>query len=164
MSDVQFTAEAALNFGPANADHQVVLILNLGCPDSRQWYLNNRQALFFATDSGSIKLQLKFWNKPVADLANGNIANKFIDYSQPKAALAYIDAVYAQQNELNAAVDAIEFIKTNFKTSTTTEPATIAAIDTEVAHNQITSLPTVIFDDQIYAEDTLVPLTTLLDN
>ncbi|WP_125981619.1 thioredoxin domain-containing protein [Loigolactobacillus iwatensis] len=162
MSKKYLSVSTALNFGQTAAKHQVTAILNLGCPDSRQWYLANQQALFQAVQTGQIRLKIKFWNKPVADLANGNVANRFVNYAQPKVALKFITAVYAQQKDLNATVDVNKFLTTKFKANQVVTQEVLTQIDREIAAEGITSLPTVIFDDVRYSDDQLVPITQLL--
>lgn len=162
MSTTNFFNTPALRFGSNSATHHVTAILNLGCPDSRQWYVANRQVLFQAVKAEKVELELRFWNKPVADLANGNIANQFVNYEQPETALAYIDAVYAQQKELNTATDVVEFLTKTFKIQPTVTAETIQKITQEVITANITSLPTIIIDDHTYFDDQLAPIEQLI--
>lgn len=165
MSSINFnnTDDTTLNFGAPTAAHQLTAILNLGCPDSRQWYQANRAGIFQAVQTGQLQLHLKFWNKPVADLAKGNIANNLIDYAQPAQALTFIDAVFAQQEALNAAPDVKHYIETKFQLSASLDTSTAAVqVAREVAANAIISLPTIIFDGTRYFGATLVPVTQLL--
>ncbi|ANK59545.1 hypothetical protein AYR54_04365 [Loigolactobacillus backii] len=162
MSKKHLGVAAALDFGKTTAKHQVTAILNLGCPDSRQWYLANQQVLLQTVQAGQIQLEIKFWNKPVADLANGNEANKFVDYTEPQAALKFIAAVYAQQADLNAAIDVNKFVTTKFKVDRVVTQEVLTQIDQAITAEGITSLPTIIFDGAHFSGDRLVPITQLL--
>ena len=48
----EFQQLNTINYGLVNASRDVTVILNLGCPDSRAWYLENEKALFTKVDNG----------------------------------------------------------------------------------------------------------------
>lgn len=93
-----FSDQSTLNFGKADADHELTAILNLACPDSRKWFLKNESALLNSVGTGQLLLHLKFWNKPKPSLLNGNVANWYVDYVHPNQALDFVTAFFNTKN------------------------------------------------------------------
>ncbi|AQW21453.1 hypothetical protein PL11_005655 [Lentilactobacillus curieae] len=160
-----YAPEYALTYGKAKAGKEMTVILNLGCPDSKQWFLDNQADLFKAVDEGTLLLHLKFWNKDKDDLVNGAVADDFVDYSNPEKALEYVRDVFENQEKLNEQnVEQVpEYLETRY--GVTDGPHNTDASDKvieEAVTNDIFKLPTVIIDDQMYFDDTLKPAAELI--
>ncbi|MFD1419649.1 thioredoxin domain-containing protein [Lactiplantibacillus songbeiensis] len=157
--------QTTLTYGNPQAPHELTLILNLGCVDTRDWWSPNQAALFTAIDEGQLQVHLKFWNKVKPTLLNGNVANGYVDYRHPAAALSLIKAVFQNQDPLRdadlAAVPA--YLEKTYQVAPYAQADTVRQqIDREVAANGITSLPTVIYQGQAYADETLPTIADLL--
>lgn len=163
-SDFDNADQWTINLGQSAAPHTLTMILNLGCVDTQEWWQPNVDDLFKAVTDGQIQLHLKFWNKIKEPLINGNIANSYIDYQHPQAALVYIKAVFRQQEKLrelpHEAVPAY-LEQTYGVTPYSNATAVQAKIDREVAANGVTSIPTLIFDGQMRFDESLVSLKEL---
>jgi len=160
-NDRQFT----LNYGDPQAPQELTLILNLGCIDTRDWWSVNQATLFKALATGQLKVHFKFWNKVKPPLLNGNVANNYIDYQQPTNALKFIKAVFQNQDPLRnaASVDVPAYLAAAYQVTPYPQAESVQQqIAHEIAVNQLTSLPTVIYQDQAYAEADLPVLATLL--
>ncbi|MEE5987641.1 DsbA family protein [Ligilactobacillus equi] len=129
---------------------KATVVLNLGCSDSRQWFESNFEAHKKAAKEGQELLELYFWNKDKEPLRNGNIANDYIDYDDPKKALAYIKAIYEVQDTLNEQEDVEDYLKENFADliATTVNKAQIKTLQYVIEH-KIESLPTLLINDVI---------------
>ncbi len=153
----EFQQLNTVNYGFADALHDILVILNLGCPDSRSWYLENEDDLFEKVASHDSRLHLKFWNKPVDNLVNGGIADQYIDYRHPEDVRSLIHNIFTDQEHLNALTEAkvASYLEKAYDLS---QPSNLASKLTanEVAAAGITVLPSIIIDDQLQAEQTSV--------
>ncbi|EQM54683.1 hypothetical protein N692_11635 [Lactiplantibacillus plantarum EGD-AQ4] len=143
-----------LNYGSAHATHDVTLIINLGCPDSRAWYLKNEPLLFGKVANGNIQLHIKLWDKPVDDLKNGGIADQYIDYHQPQQARDLIHNIFTDQaklNQLSPAQVGPYLAQTYGLTQANASASKLTA--NEVASARITNLPSIIVDNQFQPEE-----------
>ncbi|MEE6667805.1 thioredoxin domain-containing protein [Pediococcus acidilactici] len=161
----QYTWESrqlnTVNYGLINAAHDVTVILNLGCPDSRAWYLENEETLFAKVDTGEIRLHLKFWNKPLDNLINGGIANQYIDYQQPAKVRKLIHDIFTNQSQLNQLTEAqvAPYLRAIYNLNDQNNLA-INLTAKEVAAAGVTGLPSIIVDDELKPEKSF-ELTTL---
>ncbi|AVK62077.1 hypothetical protein C5Z25_09950 [Lactobacillus sp. CBA3605] len=167
MTKYKFNYDQAttLTYGNRQAPKQLTTILNLGCVDTQNWWLLNQAALFEAVDQGQLVLHLKFWSKVKPALMNGNVANGYVDYQHPTAALAFIQAVFQQQAALRAltttAVPA--YLQTTFQVQPYPEAMAVQQqIDREILDNGITSVPTLIMAGKAYFDEQLLPIEQLL--
>lgn len=157
--DDQYT----LNFGRDTAPHDLIAILNLGCVDTQDWWLLNEADLFAAIDSGQIKAHFKFWNKTKDSLINGNIANGYLDYQHPAEAMAWVKQVFQNQLALREATDVPKYLMTTYGIQPYASTATVKnQVEEDVLANQITSVPTIIFDGQAADEEKLQSIKQLL--
>ncbi|MFT8908449.1 MAG: thioredoxin domain-containing protein [Lentilactobacillus diolivorans] len=145
-----------LNYGSVNATHDVTAILNLGCPDSKAWYLKNETSLFEKVKNGRIRLHLKFWNKPVAGLTNGGIAAQYIDYRYPNRVRTLIHDIFADQKRLNGLTEeqVMPYLKTVYNL-TKHDNLAINLTANEIAAAKITSLPSIIVDAELKPEESV---------
>ncbi|WP_283679690.1 thioredoxin domain-containing protein [Lentilactobacillus sp. Marseille-Q4993] len=160
-----YSDDATLNYGNQDAKTELTLILNLGCPDTRDWFNANKDDLEAAIDDGKLKIHVKFWNKDKEDLANGNVANGYVDYDDPKAAWKFIVADFENQDELDAQnlADVPAYLADKFGVKQFADRETVAAKTlAEVEANDIVSVPTVIKGDEAYFDDSLKTVTELL--
>lgn len=157
----EFQQLNTINYGLVNASRDVTVILNLGCPDSRAWYLENEKALFTKVDNGEIRLHLKFWNKPLDNLVNGGIADQYIDYRHPAQVRKLIHDIFTNQGQLNQLTEAqvAPYLKTVYHLNEQSNLATNLTAK-EVAAAGITKLPSIIVDDELKPEESF-ELTTL---
>jgi len=158
-------SQTTLTYGNPQAPHELTLILNLGCVDTRDWWQPNQAALFAAIDQGKLQVHVKFWSKVKPTLLNGNVANGYVDYQHPAAALRLIKAVFQNQEPLRAADLAAvpAYLEKTYQVTPYVQAETVRQrIDREVAANGITSLPTVIYQGQAYADETLPTIDELL--
>jgi len=157
--------QTTLTYGNPQAPHELTLILNLGCVDTRDWWQPNQAALFAAIDQGKLQVHVKLWNKVKPTLLNGNVSNGYVDYQHPAAALRLIKAVFQNQDPLRAADLAAvpAYLERTCQVTPYAQAETVRQrIDREVAANGITSLPTVIYQGQAYADETLPTIDELL--
>lgn len=151
-----FDPTNTLTLGQEDADHQVWLVLNLGCPDTRDWFNANFAALEAAVAAGRVQAHLQFWSKQRVKLVNGAIADCYIDYAHPESALDFIKAVFADQDALNAASDVPAYLEGTYHVQRHPQAELIAAQVAEaVGEAGITSVPTVVYDGKLYFDDTL---------
>ncbi|MFC6180590.1 thioredoxin domain-containing protein [Lactiplantibacillus daowaiensis] len=158
--DDQYT----LNFGNSAAPHDLIAILNLGCVDTQAWWLPNEADLFAAIDNGQLKAHFKFWNKQKSTLVNGNIANGYLDYQHPAQAMAWAKQVFHNQQALRDSTDVPSYLATTYPAVKPYAQADAVKkqIDAEVLANQITSVPTIIFDGHAADEENLQSIKQLL--
>ncbi|NVM33523.1 thioredoxin domain-containing protein [Pediococcus acidilactici] len=153
----QYTLESrqlnTVNYGLVNAAHDVTVILNLGCPDSRAWYLENEETLFAKVDTGKIRLHLKFWNKPLDNLINGGIANQYIDYQHPAKVRKLIYDIFTNQDQLNQLTEAqvAPYLRAIYSLTEQNNLATNLTAK-EITAAGITGLPSIIVDDELKPE------------
>lgn len=67
-----------LTFGSDSAPHQLWGILNLGCPDTRDWFNANIADIEAAIAAGHLQAHWQFWSKQKVSLVNGGIANGYM--------------------------------------------------------------------------------------
>ncbi len=151
-----FDPTNTLTFGRDDAAHQVWLVFNLGCEDTRDWFNATAERLEAAIEAGRIQVHLQFWSKQRVALVNGGIANCYIDYAHPQAAYAFIKAVFADQDALNAAPDVPAYLEATYHVQRHPHAELIAAQVAEaVVEAGITSVPTVAYDGKLYYDETL---------
>jgi len=170
MSNLDFNLsdETTLNLGTDKAPFELTAILNLGCPYSQAWWLANEAELLRVTSAGYLNLHLKFWSKPSPLLTAGNVANTYIDYSHPDAALAYVQATFHQQDDLRAAPDTDAYLRGTYQLAPLAASVIVAQqVVEEADRNQLSSLPSFIVNDELVAgsESTVVAayLTKVFD-
>ncbi|VDG17781.1 hypothetical protein [Lactobacillus sp. CBA3605] [Lactiplantibacillus mudanjiangensis] len=157
------TDQYTLNFGRNDAPHELIAILNLGCVDTQEWWLPNEADLLAAIDNGQLNAHFKFWNKVKPALANGNIANGYLDYQHPTQALAWAKQVFHDQLALREATDVPDYLTTTYGIQPYAQAEIVKKqIDAEVSANHITSVPTIIFDGQAADEENLRSINQLL--
>ncbi len=157
-----FDDHYSLNYGAVDAPRQLTIVLNLGCTDSRDWFNAHVDALDAAIAAGRVHAQLVFWNKQKPALANGNVANGYVDYDHPDAARKFVRAVFADQDPLRAATDPAAYLEQTYNVARFADAdAAIAATSTAVAAAGVQFLPTVIDGDTQYSEDNLDALPAL---
>lgn len=155
----QFQASNTLTFGNANAPHQVWAVLNLGCSDTRDWFNAHFDALEKAVAAGRVQLHIQFWSKQKVPLVSGNVANAYIDYHDPQAALAYTKAVFADQDALKAAPDVRAYLEQTYGVTRNPQAELVdAQVAEAIAAAGITSVPTIVYDGQLYFDETLAKL------
>jgi len=142
--------ETTLNLGTSEAPFELTAILNLGCTYSRAWWLANEADLLRATSAGELNLHLKFWSKATTALQNGNVANTYIDYSQPKAALTFVQQVFQQQAALKAATDPDAYLRQQYQLEPLATSVIVAhQVAEEAEQNHLTSIPSFVVNDQL---------------
>ncbi|MFT8909278.1 MAG: thioredoxin domain-containing protein [Lentilactobacillus diolivorans] len=159
-----FSDQSTLNFGEADADHELTAILNLACPDSRKWFLENGSILLNSVGTGQLRLHLKFWNKPKPSLLNGNVANGYVDYDHPNQAFDFVTRLFQHQEQLRN--QALENVELYLRDTFNVQPYELAdevakQILAEVNQNNITSVPTIITNNRSYFDDGLIPVSQL---
>lgn len=155
-----------LNLGSTTAPHTLIAVLNLVCPDTRRWWETNWPVIDEMVELGRLQAHLKFWNKPKPALENGNLAQDAIDYTQPQAALGYVQAVFDHQDELRELpAEAVPgFLATNFNVHPQVAAKKVAAaVANDVLTNGVATVPTLIFDDRKYTGDSLPFVRPVLD-
>ncbi|WP_416354055.1 thioredoxin domain-containing protein [Agrilactobacillus fermenti] len=160
-----YADDFTLNYGAPTAPNELTFIFNLGCGDTQKWFLANEADLFAAIDNGQLRAHFKFWNKDKPSLLNGNVANGFIDYHQPDKMRPLIQTIYHQQADLRQEpLDQVAayMTQTYHLTPYAQREQVANKIAAEVAKNGITSLPTIIKNDQSYFDEQLVDLKQLL--
>lgn len=162
---INLSNEFGLNFGSNLASNQVITYLNLKCPDSKAWFLANQHELLNLVNGQDISQHIKLWNKDKEPLQNGNIANKFIDYSQPDYALQSIKSIFETQDELNNLdnADVATYLQENHNLTLNPNAEKVDKQTLkEVEINGLTSVPTVIVNGTQYIDDQLAPIDELL--
>ncbi|PAL01526.1 hypothetical protein B8W96_01010 [Lentilactobacillus parakefiri] len=114
-----------------------------------------------SSDVWQLQVHLKFWQKPKDDLKNGNVAQRFIDYANPEAALAFINQIYDHQDELNEqpVADVADYLTTKYGVH---ESKTAEVAAQEAQDNGLVSVPSVVLGDTAYADDTLKNVDELI--
>lgn len=154
-----FDPSNSLTFGADSAPHQLWGIINLGCPDTRDWFNQNVAAIEAAVADGRLQVHWQFWSKQKVALVNGGIANAYIAYAHPDDAWAFTKAVFANQDALNAATDVPAYLEATYHVQRHPQAELIAAQVAEaVAAAGITSVPTITYDGQAYFDDSLAEL------
>ena len=152
---ISYNNNFTLNLGDAKADHSVVVFANLGCPWCRRWYVNNLNQLTRSVSEHKLSAHLKFLNKPKQPLHNGNLANSFVDYSNPNEALRYVKSVYDHQavlDQLGSDERVINFLETTFNVQNQIPKKDQNAIVKEAKINRVKSVPTIFFDGIKHAD------------
>ncbi|KRM86717.1 thioredoxin domain-containing protein [Lacticaseibacillus thailandensis] len=159
MTKFSLDNDTTLTYGAATAPESIIAIINLGCGDTRNWLAQVHEDLEAAVAAGKLQVHLKFWNKQKEPLRAGNIANGYIDYADPQAALRLVRAVFTHQDELKAAPSVADYLTSTYHVQRQANADQVAAtVAAEVAANGVTSLPTVVYHDRLYFDDTLADL------
>jgi hypothetical protein len=157
-----FAKAYSLNLGAAAAPRALTIVLNLGCTDSHDWFNANIEALDAAIAAGRVQAQLVFWNKQKPALANGNVANGYIDYQHPDAAFKFVRAVFANQEPLRAAADPAAYLEQTYGVTRFAEADAAAKATADgVANSGVNFLPTVIDGDVLYSDEKMSELPEL---
>lgn len=157
-----FAKEYSLNLGTTTAPRHLTIVLNLGCTDSHDWFNAHIDALDTALTAGRVQTQLVFWNKQKPALANGNVANGYIDYKHPDVAFKFVRAVFADQEPLRAAADPAAYLEKTYGVTRFAEAdAAAAATAKGISASGVQFLPTVIDGDVQYSENNLSELPEL---
>ena len=146
--NISYNNAYTLNLGDTQADHDAVIFANLGCPFCRKWFANNWNKMIKAVENHQLAIHLKFLNKPKKPLQNGNTANAYVDYQNPRTALNYIKAVFENQDSLdnlnNQRVPG--FLSSHFNVSKSVSSRNLQKIEREAKDNGVTTVPTIFFD------------------
>ena len=146
---INYSNDLTLNLGDSKASHNVVVFANLGCPWCKRWYVNNWRRMTQAVQQHKLAIHLKFMNKPKAPLHNGNLANAFVDYRNPKAALLYVKRVYENQVKLDQFTndrDVTDYLESHFNVAPKVSQKTQQTIVADGRRNGVLTVPTIFFD------------------
>lgn len=151
-----------LTFGSDGAPHQLWGILNLGCPDTRDWFNENIASIEAAIAAGHLQAHWQFWSKQKVALVKGGIANSYITYAHPDDAWVFVKAVFANQDALNAAEDVPSYLEATYHVQRHPQAELIdAQVAEAVVAAGITSVPTITYDGQAYFDDSLAEMPVI---
>ncbi|MCI1985127.1 MAG: DsbA family protein [Lactobacillus sp.] len=152
----QFQPSNTLTFGHADAPHQVWAVFNLGCSETRDWFEAHFAELEKAVAAGRVQLHIQFWSKQKVPLVSGNVAHGYVDYTDPEAALDFTKAIFANLDALKAAPDVRAYLETTYGVHHNPQTELVdAQVGQAIAEAGITSVPTIVYDGQLYFDDTL---------
>jgi hypothetical protein len=129
-----FTKTYSLSLGATTAPRKLTIVLNLGCTDSRDWFNAHIDALDAAITAGRVQAQLVFWNKQKPALANGNVANGYVDFAHQDAAAKFVRAVFTDQDPLRAAADPAAYLEQTYGVARFAEADTAATATADAVH------------------------------
>lgn len=156
--NISYNNAYTLNLGDTKANHSAVIFANLGCPFCRKWFANNWAKMIQAVENHQLAIHLKFLNKPKKPLQNGNIANAYVDYSNPRAALNYVKAVFTDQDYLDNLdpQQVPEFLRSHFNVSKSVTNPNLQKIKQEAQENGVVTVPTIFFDGIKHADSSYI--------
>lgn len=152
------TATQTINLGQPEAPHHLIAILNLACPDTREWWLRNQLDLLTATANGQLMAHLKFWSKPKESLRNGNVAHHYINYQDQAGALAFAQQVFEEQSALRELEldDVPAYLQATYDVTVNPSAAAIeASMAQQIADNEVETVPTLVIDGRQLTGDEL---------
>ncbi|MEJ6401173.1 thioredoxin domain-containing protein [Nicoliella lavandulae] len=140
--------QTTLNFGDANAPHEVTVITNLACPFCHKWFENNFDKLTQEVKAGHLLAHFKFLDKDKLDLQDGNLAHEFIDYANPEAAIKFVKAAFDNQPEWHRLpkADAEDYITSHFDVKRVNSDEFLANVKHNIEELGAPSVPTIIYD------------------
>lgn len=155
---VDYNNANTLNFGDLKAAHQMTVFLNLACPFCRKSFLNNYQRIVKAVNEHELAVHFKFINKPKKPLENGNVAQLYIDYNNPDAALNYVHAVFENQKALKALSkdEVANYVQSTYNVKRVISDKNVQKVFQQAQALHATSVPNIFFDNQYHLDSNFV--------
>ena len=157
-----------LKIGAPNAPVKVLEFVNLCCPFCKKWHDESKELLAKYVEEGKVQHIIKHYNKKTPHLVKGNVIHRYLDYSNPKAALEEIDYFFEKQDEwgtLENLDDIAAYVEEKRGLKVQSNEKEIEGIIEEAVRANIEFVPTVFIGEAIFDEHiTVDELKTLIED
>ena len=157
-----------LKIGDSNAPVKVIEFINLSCPFCKKWHVNSRDLLAKYVVEGKVQHIIKHYNKETPHLAKGNIIHRYLDYSNPEAALEEISYFFDNQSEWNTLEnldDVTAYVEDKRNLKIQSNEKEIKGIIEEAVRANVELVPSIFIGEEIFDEHiTVDELKNLIEN
>ncbi|WP_034551170.1 DsbA family protein [Carnobacterium funditum] len=157
-----------LKIGDPKAPVKVIEFINLSCPFCKKWHDDSKELLAKYVEEGKVQRVIKHFNKETPHLEKGNVIHRYLDYSNPKAALAEIEYFYENQDEwgsLKSLGEIAAYAEDKRDIALQTNEKEINGIIEEANRSIVELVPTVFIGEEIFDEHiTVDELQTLIED
>lgn len=157
-----------LKIGDPNAPVKVLEFINLQCPFCKKWHDESKELLAKYVEEGKVQHIIKHYNKETPHLVKGNIIHRYLDYSNPKAALEEMDYFFDKQDEwstLENLDDIAAYVEEKRGLKVQSNEKEIEGIIEEAVRANVELVPTVFIGEEIFDEHiTVDELKTMIED
>ena len=149
------TTKGGLLIGDDKAPVKIVEFINLRCPYSKQWWEESLPLLDKYVKESKVQRIVKHFDKDKPSLRKGNVLHRYLDHSNPQQAKEDITYYFAHLNEWGnlPEEDIAEYAKAKKNATERDNKEHALTIIAETEKANITMVPTVVINDNIFDEN-----------